>query len=416
MAGILVVGGGFAGVWSAAGAARLRRECGVAEAELPITLVSSGDDMVIRPRLHEAGPERMRVPLDRVLGPVGVRRVAATVTDIDVASRQVAVVQRDGSTGTLAYDRLVLAAGSRLVDPRGVDGAEHLFNVDTLPAAADLDAHLRLLPERRATAGQFTAVVVGAGFTGLEVATELVGRLRAVAEPVKAVDEVRVVLVERTDVIGPDLGAGPRPQILRALDELGVEQRLETTVTGVAPDHVTLSDGSAIPAATAVWAAGMRASRLTACIPGQRDELGRLRVDAQLRVVGVPFAYAAGDTAAAQLSEGRYVVQSCQHAVPQGKFAGHNVAAGLLGHPEIPFGLTRYATCLDLGAAGAVFTTGWERSVQLDRDAGKDMKRRINTEWIYPPVDDPDTLLQMAGPHGEWPPAVSRLRMLATGV
>jgi NADPH-dependent 2,4-dienoyl-CoA reductase/sulfur reductase-like enzyme len=92
MSDVLIIGGGFAGVWCAAGAVRLRRLHGAAESELRVTLIDGSDDIVIRPRLYEAGPEQMRVSLDRILGPIGVRRVAATVTDIDTAARRVSAV------------------------------------------------------------------------------------------------------------------------------------------------------------------------------------------------------------------------------------------------------------------------------------------------------------------------------------
>src|SRR5581483_2855279 len=184
---------GFAGVWSVAGAVRLRRVLGAAESEFSVTLVSAGDDMVIRPRLYEAEPESMRVPLDRILGPIGVERVGATVTGINTDRRRVSAVLRDGQATELSYDRLVLAAGSRLVEP-DLPGAKHLHNIDTLPAAAALDAHFHRLPEQPEWPGRFTAVVIGAGFTGLEIATELVARLRAIAEPHGAAERVRVVL------------------------------------------------------------------------------------------------------------------------------------------------------------------------------------------------------------------------------
>lgn len=217
----------------------------------------------------------------------------------------------------------MLAAGSRLVRPN-LPGAVHLLDVDTMAGAAALDAHLHRLPGKPAGDGRFTAVVIGAGFTGREVATELVDRLRAVAAPLGAAAQVRVVLVERETVIGPELGEGPRPQIAEALSVLGVEQRLGVSLESAAPDRVRLSDGTEIAACTAVWTAGMVASPLTAHVPAARDRLGRLHVDRYLRVDGVPDVYAAGDTAAALAENGHHVMQSCQHAVPQGKFAGRN--------------------------------------------------------------------------------------------
>lgn len=393
---ILIIGGGFAGVWCAAGAVRAAREAGSAGGEVRVTLVSGGDDLVIRPRLYEEAPEGMRVALDRVLGPIGVRRITATVTGIDTEAHTVRAVGRAGEELDLAYDKLVLATGSRLVRP-DFPGSQEIFDVDTLPAAAALDNHLRRLPERTPTQGHYTAVVVGAGFTGVEVATALGERLRTIADRQGAARDVRVVLADRADVIGPELGPGPRPSIESAIDELKIELRLGRTVASATHQDVTLSDGEVIPAATVVWTAGMAASPLTAQIPGERDRLGRLSVDTHLQVIGVPDVYAAGDTALAPAEDGHSTTQSCQHALPMGKFAGHNVAAELLGNARLPFTPDPYSTCLDLGPATAVVTQGWDREVVSTGREAKALKQNINTLWIYPPIDDPEQLLAQAG-------------------
>ncbi|MGW3730978.1 NAD(P)/FAD-dependent oxidoreductase, partial [Streptomyces sp. NPDC000851] len=257
--------------------------------------------------------------------------------------------------------------------------------------------HLRRLPEQPPSQGRYTAVVVGAGFTGLEIATALGQRLRAIADRQGAVEDVRVVLVDRADVVGPELGPGPRPTINDAIDELKIERRLGLTVASATREDVTLSDGEVIPTATVVWTAGMTASPLTAHIPGERDRLGRLSVDAHLQVIGVPDVYAAGDTALAPAEDGHDTTQSCQHALPMGKFAGHNVAAELLGNPLLPFTPDPYVTCLDLGPAGAVFTKGWDRKIALTGQEAKTLKQDINGLWIYPPLDDPEQILAQAG-------------------
>jgi NADH dehydrogenase len=394
MKNILVIGGGFAGVWSAVGAVRTAREHGVDASELSVTLIGNTDDLVIRPRLYEADPQAMRVPLDRILGPVGIRRIAATVTGIDTDTRQVTAIGRDTQPLTLDYDRLVLATGSQVVRPE-LPGATWLFDIDTLAAAARLDHHLQRLPQRAPFEGQFTAVVVGAGFAGLEIATELAGRLRELA-PLQRRDEVKVVMVERADVLGPELGEGPRPHITQVLDDLGVERRLQTTVDAVSERSVTLSSGEVLPAATTIWTAGMTANPLTTFIPGERDRIGRLVVDEYLRVKGAPEVYAAGDTAAAEAEAGHTVTQSCQHAIPLGKFAGRNVAADLLGLDLVPFAPDPYVTCLDLGPAGALFTSGWDRTIQMTGQDAKKLKQQINSELIYPPVDDAALILQSA--------------------
>lgn len=394
MSNILVIGGGFAGVWSAAAAARLSREHG---SDHRVTLLAPNDRLTIRPRLYEADPGTMRVPLDRVLDPIGVRRVRAGATAVDTTRRLVETTEADGGDASrIAYDRLVLATGSRLIRP-SFPGAELLHDVDTLDAAVALDEHIHRLPREPRTPGRFTAVVVGAGFTGLEVATELVDRLRAIAAEEGVRDEVRVVLVQRGEVIGETLGEAARPTITRALDRLAVERRLRVTVERLDRDGVRLSDGSRIEARTVVWTAGMAASPLTEQIPADRDALGRLPVDRYLRVSGVPGVYAAGDTAAAVVEGGNTVPQSCQYAGPLGKFAGHNAAADLLGVAPVPFEPEPYTTTLDLGSAGAVATVGFERALREAPDGYvKKLKHQINSVWIYPPVDDAEEILRVA--------------------
>jgi NADH dehydrogenase len=367
MSHILIIGGGFAGVWSAAAAARVRG----GGKDPRITLVAPDEDLVLRPRLHRLDPEGSLVPLKRILAPIGVEHLRAKVTDIDPGGHRVVA---DGRT--IGYDRLVLAAGSRLVRPE-LPGAERLYDVDTAEGTARLVARLRGL------AG-FTAVVVGAGFTGLEVATELASR-------------GQVVLVERADVIGPDLGPGPRPVVEAALAGLGIESLLGTGVTAVDDEGAVLTDGTRIAADVVVWTAGMQASPLTSQIPGDRDRLGRLDVDRRLRAFRDVFA--AGDVAAAHAAPGRHVLQSCQYAIPLGKTAGHNAAADLLGLPLMDFAPDPYAMCLDLGAAGAVSTTGWDREVRLTGAAAKELKSGI-LRLIHPPVDDAEQILQKAGEQG----------------
>jgi NADH dehydrogenase len=142
-----------------------------------------------------------------------------------------------------------------------------------------------------------------------------------------------------------------------------------------------------------VWTAGLRANPLTADIPAPRDELGRLRTDRRLRVTNE--VYAAGDTAAAPFDAEHVVLQSCQHASPMGKTAGHNAAADLLGLPPIEFTPGPYVTDIDLGAAGAVFTRGWDRAVESFGADGKLLKKWI-MKMIAPPVDDPERILAAA--------------------
>jgi NADH dehydrogenase len=376
---LVILGGGFAGVWAALGAVKAQGRHGPGATEVRVTLVSRDRWLTIRPRLHEASLDDVRVPLDDVLGPVGVERVEAEITRIDAAARAVAVAGAAGAR-VLRYDRLVLAAGSHVHRPP-IPGAERAFTVDTYAEAVALQRHLAALPTAEIPGdARFTAVVVGAGFTGVEVATALVTRLRAIGGA-----GARVVLVGAASAVAPDLGPGAREEVERALDALGIETRAGRPVAAIDRGGVTLAGGERIPAATAVWTGGFRASRLAEQLPVERDAQGRLPVDAQLRVRGVEGVYAAGDVARAMADPTHVAAMSCQHAIPMGERAGANAAADLLGAPAAPFAPPPYVTCLDLGDAGALFMEGWDREVRLAGFWGKLMKETINTRLIYPP-------------------------------
>ena len=222
-----------------------------------------------------------------------------------------------------------------------------------------------------------TVVVAGGGFTGIEVATEMPSRLRAIfgndSRP-------RVVIVERNNAIASDMGDKARPVIDAALEKLGVETRLGAGVASLDGSGVTLTTGERIEAATVVWAAGMRAAPLTAQIPAERDPFGRLLVDRNLQVPSVPNVFATGDAARAACDdEGNYALMWCEHATRMGAFAGNDAAAELLGVPTNRYHQKAYVTCLDLGEAGALFTRGWERKVEMIGDVAKKTKNGKST-------------------------------------
>jgi len=393
---ILIVGGGFAGLWTALGAARVV-DLERAADSVEITLVSPRPELHVRPRLHEAHPEQMAVPFLPLLDVVGVKFVEATVERIHPGDRSVDITTSAGQARSLDYDRLVLTAGSRLFRPPLPGLAEHAFAVDQIHEAVKLREHLEGLAAQPETAARNTFVVVGGGFTGLEVATELPGRLRAIlGEDVRP----RIVVVERADAIGPDLGPGPRPQILEALDQLGIETRIGAGVTLVDATGVVTATGERIDAGTVIWTGGMVASDLTAQVSPAIDRQGRLEVSEDLRVNGVKDIFGAGDVVRALTdADGHYSLMSCQHALFMGRFAGNNVAADLLGLATLPYRQAFYATCLDLGDWGAVYTEGWDRQVKLTHAEGKERKLMINTQWIYPPAPEREQALAAGNPN-----------------
>ncbi|MBR0697961.1 NAD(P)/FAD-dependent oxidoreductase [Bradyrhizobium lablabi] len=395
MARILVLGAGFAGLWAALGAARKRDEIGAPAAEVEILVVDRNAYHNIRVRNYEVDLSEVALPLAGLLDPVGVSHMVAEAEAIDPAKRQVTIKTGSGQKEVLGYDRLVLTTGSELVRPAIPGLAVHGFDVDTYAAAVRLDQHLAALGRQAPSTGRSTVVVVGAGFTGIEVAAEMPDKLaRAGIDSGR-----RIILVDPNPVVGATFGAHGRPVIDQALSVLGVETRLNVRVAAVAAAGLTLSSGEIIPARTVVWCAGMRASPLAASLPAARDGLGRLAVDPYMRVEGLTGVFAAGDVASSLIDGQHATVMSCQFARPMGRFAGHNVVADLYGEPLLPLHIDWYVTVLDLGGWGALYTTGWDREVHTTGAAAKVTKQTINHQRIYPPRGgDRAALLAAAAP------------------
>jgi NADH dehydrogenase len=376
---IVIVGGGFAGFWAAVAARR------VAGDEIAIKMVSPEPVLQIRPRLYEARPETLGVDLLPLLEKVDVRFVAACVTGIDAADQVLSLASGD----LLGYDRLVVATGSVMRRPP-VPGADEAFSIDTQAEAIKFDRRLAQIARSRPHP---SIAVVGAGFTGIELALELRDRI-AVHGAEAAAENLRIVLIDRTDVVGNDLGPGPRPVIEVAMNEARVELRLGASITSLSADHVTFDDGTRLNVDAVVLTTGLAAAPLTAQIPGERDVAGRIVVDRWLRAPQVDHVFVTGDSAAADTGDGHRALQSCQHALQLGRFAGENAARELLGMPLVPYEQPRYVTCLDLGRSGAVFTTGWDRTVTRTGSDAKGIKQSINTKLIYPSAEDSaETLL-----------------------
>ena len=391
---ILIIGAGFGGFWSALSAMRLLDKHG--REDITVQVLAPVAELRVRPRFYEPQVHTMRTSLTRLFEATGVQFIPGVARQIDVEQQTVSYQDPTGVSATLDYSALVLAAGSQLNLP-DIQGLQaHAFNVDSIEQAERLETHMHGLAVLPDSPARSTVVVAGGGFTGIETACEMPQRLR---EILGADCQPRVIIIDRGQAVGAAMGTAIAPVIAEATAELGVEWCLASSVVAVDEQGVTLADGQRIDAATVVWTAGVRASELTDQVPAERDPLGRLHVDANLRVIGSPNVFATGDSAFAACDElGNHALMTCQHAIALGRSAGNNAAAQLLGVAPVPYSQSKYVTCLDLGAWGAVFTEGWDRQVKLVRQEGKALKTQINTQWIYPPIADRDVALAAADP------------------
>lgn len=339
---ILVVGGGYVGLY--AGIRLLQR---LEPGEATVTIVDPRSYMTYQPFLPEAAagsiqPRHTVVSLRKELR--GAELLAGWVAEIDHAHRTAVVQPLEGEPYELAYDVLVMAAGSvsrTLPIPGLADWASGFKTVEEAIqlrnrvlecldiADGSHDAEIR---ERN-----LTFVVVGAGYAGVEAIAEVEDMARYARRYYPNVDEgaMRWVLVEASDRILPEVGEDLGRYALEQLRERGIEVKLNTRLESTVDGTVVLSDGTRLFADTVVWTAGVKPNPVLDRSDLPRDERGRLRCNADLSVVGVEDAWGAGDAAAVPdlTNPGAFCSPSAQHAVRQAKVLADNVVDSLRGKP-----------------------------------------------------------------------------------
>ncbi|WP_066953479.1 NAD(P)/FAD-dependent oxidoreductase [Streptomyces lushanensis] len=336
---IVIIGAGFAGYEAARTLSRRVRD--TAE----VVLLNPTDYFLYLPLLPQVAagilePRRVTVSLPGTLP--RVRLVLGEAHDVDLESRRVAYTGPEGDRGELTYDRLVLAVGSvnKLLPVPGV--AEYAHGFRGLPEALYLRDHVTRQIELAAAtdnyregAARATFVVVGAGYTGTEVAAQgqlftdaLVRRQPTWCHQRKP----RWLLLDIAPRVLPELDRRLSVTADRVLRRRGVDVRTGTSVKEAARTGVTLDDGEFIETHTLVWCVGVRPDPLVSTF-GLPVERGRLLVDARLNVPGHPEVFACGDAAAVPdlTRPGQFTPMTAQHATRQGRVAGGNVAA-TLGH------------------------------------------------------------------------------------
>jgi NADH dehydrogenase FAD-containing subunit len=348
---IVVVGAGYAGLSTVL---RLARQAG---GRARVELVDGRAEHQLITRLHEVAAGRLApagaaVPLGMLLAGTGICWHQAWVEGIDLERGQVTT-----SAGLLQYDTLVLAPGSR-TDYRGVPGAaESALPLRTLEDALRLREKVGTHLRQAARTGDakrdsgFTCLVVGGGYTGIELAAELAYRSG------RRTDGTRIGLLEA----GPRLFPGGDRWLAReaaaGLERLGVELFLETPALSVDAGGVQVQSGQ-IGARHVVWATGVRAPRLLAESGLHVSRDGRAVVDRSLAAIGHSEVLVLGDAAAALDSAGSPLPSSAQVAVQQAKWAADTLAAALRGRSAAPFVARLEGEALSLGPDDGVARVG----------------------------------------------------------
>jgi NADH:ubiquinone reductase (H+-translocating) len=371
---VLIVGGGYVGLYTALHLQRLlKRELARGEAE--ILVVTPEPYMTYQPFLPEAAagsisPGHVVVPLRRILGACKI--LIGEVESVSHADRTAKVstlaTEAEGAEAVeYRYDELVLAPGSvsRTLPVPGL--ADHGIGFKTVEEAIGLRNHVieqmdiassTRDPAIRAAA--LTFVFVGGGYAGVEALGELEDMARYTSRYYHNVkpEDLKWILVEASDRILPEVGEEMGRYAVRELRSRNIDVRLNTRLDSCEDRVARLSDGSRFPSRTVVWTAGVKPSPLIAATDLPLTARGRIRCTARLSVDGVPHAWAAGDAAAVpdltSDTPGTECAPNAQHAVRQARLLAENLAASLHGRP-----LKEYRHAY----AGSVASLGLHRGV-----------------------------------------------------
>ncbi len=359
VAHVVILGGGFAGLYAA------RALAGEAVA---VTLLDRKNHHVFQPLLYQVAtaglnPSEIAVPIRRILrGQKNLEVLLAEVTAIDPKGKR--VVLKDG--GAVSYDHLVVAAGATHSYFGNDAWARVAPGLKTIEDALEIRKRVLFAfeaaereddeAERRAW---LTFVIVGAGPTGVELA----GTLAEIAKKTLAKDfrwidpsRARVLLLEG----GPSVLATHVPELREKAREqlvgLGVEVRTGAKVTGIDETGVSLGD-ERIGARTVLWAAGVAATPLNKTIGAPLDRAGRVLVEPDLTVPGHPEIYVVGDAASLSI-DGKPVPGVARAAMDGGAHAAKNILRTMAGKERSPFRYKDPGSLATIGRAAAVADFG----------------------------------------------------------
>ncbi|MFD9794267.1 NAD(P)/FAD-dependent oxidoreductase [Streptomyces sp. NPDC059070] len=352
---VLIVGAGFAGYQAARTLHRRMR------GRARITLLNPTDHFLYLPLLPQVAagilePRRITVSLTGTLP--GVRLVLGEAGRVDLDAATVHYTGPEGAAGELGYDRLVLAVGSvnKLLPVPGVTEHAHGFRgmAEALYLRDHITRQMELAAQGTDSAGvraaRRTFVVVGAGYTGTEVAAH--GRM--FTDALDRREPARWVLLDRAPRVLPELDHRLSTTAGRVLRLRGVDVRTRTTVKEATGEGVLLDDGESVPTRTLIWCVGVRPDPLVSQL-GLSVERGRLLVEPRLNVPGRPEVFACGDAAAVPdlTRPGEFTPMTAQHASRQGRTAGRNVAASLGVGTQLPYKHHDLGFAVDLGGVRA---------------------------------------------------------------
>lgn len=359
---VLILGSGFGGTYALR---HLVPSLNLNE-NVETTMVSDENFFLFSPLLHEVAMGRIETrhiayPIRRLHWRDRFNFVLTSIEKIDLSRRQVITTM-----GTMDFDYLILALGS-ITDISQLDSMrENVFTLKTLHDSILIRNHIIRVFEQASAEREperqrhlLTFIVSGAGYTGIQIVTELRDFLhRSLSKLYKTIDpnNIKIILVEAEPKIVAELHTKLGAYIMKHLQDAGIEVRLRSRVTRVWEDGVEINGAESVPTSTLIWVAGVRANPRIAETDVEKDSIGRVLVNEYMEVPGVPGVYAIGDCAHFKdPKSGRPIPPRAHTAVRQAKIAAHNILADIRGRDKKPYRYSEPAEMVTLGASKAVF-------------------------------------------------------------
>lgn len=399
---ILILGGGFAGAYTAL---HLEKQFHDAP-DVEIALVAKENFVLFTPMLHEVAGGDVAVadivqPLRKMLR--HTRLAIAEVEAIDLAKKQVRIRHNGMPHGVeITYDQLVIALGAVTNFYRTPGLAEHALAMKTLGDAIlarnlliDAMGMADNQPDESERRAMLTVVVAGGGFAGVETAGAVNDLLREAMKfyPNLKPGMSRVVMVHPGEVILPELGASLGRYAEQQLGRRGVEFRLKTKVTSYDGEEVALDDGTKIATRMLIWTAGTTPPPLLASLPCALQR-GRIVANGFLQVADWPGVWALGDCALVPdaLKPGQFYPPTAQHAIRQAAVLADNIVAAMRGRTPQSFKFKTIGLLATIGHRhGVAEIFGWQfsgivawslwRAIYLSKLPGLQKKVRVALDW-----------------------------------
>lgn len=395
---ILIVGNGFGGTYALKNLHKFFHK----NSKIELSLVGEKNYFLFTPLLHEVAtgginPENIIEPIRKVLGCCLHNFYLGKAEFINTRDRTVKV-----GNAALPYDYLILAPGAQ-TNFHNVPGAErYSFPLKSLSDATKIKnhiiaqiedaSHIEKCEERKK---KLTFIIVGGGPTGVEFSAELYELIKDTFShyyPKEEIEDVRIILVQKSKELVPQFGEKIREKSLEILRKKGVEIMLQKKVKEVGASYILLDDNTKIPAETVLWVAGIKPVELEFDKIIEKTPDGKMIVNEYLQVSGHPEIFAIGDAAARKKDDGAYLPALAQIAEKEALAVAKNIQLLINGGEPWPFLYHQKVNLMSVGqwmAVGEIFNftiwghiTWWIwRTIYLFKLISWKKKIKVALDW-----------------------------------